>query len=195
MKLRAAPKSTPTPDQIRSELARIHYKTRYQSVLRSTIYTLIVVAAIAVLIATLWLPFLRIYGSSMAPTLQDGEIIACVKTSRFESGDIVAFYYNNKILVKRVIGQPGDWIDIDDAGNVSVNQTPLSEPYLTEKSLGECDIELPYQVPDGRIFVMGDHRSTSVDSRHSSVGCVAQEQIVGKIRIRLWPFDRLNIFH
>lgn len=183
----------PTLEQIETELNRMKYKSRYRSVLRSTVYTLIVVAAVAILVATLWLPFLRIYGTSMTPTLQDGEIICCVKTSNFEPGDIIAFYYNNKILVKRVIGQPGDWIDIKEDGTVYINQVELDEPYLTEKAFGECDLELPYQVPEGRIFVLGDHRSTSADSRSSAVGCVAQEQIVGKIFVRLWPLNRLGV--
>ena len=153
---------------------------------------LITVAAMAVLVATLWLPVLRIYGSSMTPTLQDGEIICTVKTSNFEPGDIISFYYNNKILVKRVIARPGEWVNIDEDGAVSVNGTVLEEPYLVEKALGDTDIELPYQVPDGKIFVMGDHRSTSVDSRNTAVGCVAQEQVVGKIVFRVWPFGRLG---
>lgn len=182
----------PSTAQLENELKRVRYKRRYRTVLRSTIYSLITVAAVAVLVATLWLPVLQIYGNSMTPTLQDGEIIFTVKTSDFEQGDILAFYYNNKILVKRVICGPGDWVDIDGDGTVSVNGTVLDEPYLEEKSLGDTDIELPYQVPDGKIFVMGDHRSTSVDSRNTAVGCVAQEQIVGKIIFRVWPLNRLG---
>ena len=182
----------PSAEQLESELKREMYKRRYHSVLRSTIYTLITVAAIAVLVATLWLPVLQIYGSSMTPTLQDGEIIFSVKTADLEPGDIVAFYYNNKILVKRVICGPGDWVNIDEDGTVYVNEVRLKEPYLAEKALGDCNIELPYQVPDGKIFVMGDHRSTSVDSRNTAVGCVAQEQIVGKIIFRIWPLNRLG---
>ena len=179
-------------EQLEAELKREKYKRRYHSVLRSTIYTLITVAAIAVLVATLWLPVLQIYGSSMTPTLQDGEIIFSVKTADLEPGDIVAFYYNNKILVKRVICGPGDWVNIDEDGTVYVNEVRLKEPYLAEKALGDCNIELPYQVPDGKIFVMGDHRSTSVDSRNTAVGCVAQEQIVGKIIFRIWPLNRIG---
>lgn len=190
----AKPESLPSVEQLKTELHREQYKKRYQQLLRSTVYTLVVVAAIAVLVATLWLPVLQIYGNSMTPTLQDGEIIFTVKTSDFEPGDIVAFYYNNKILVKRVICGPGDWVNIDEDGNVFVNEVRLEEPYLVERALGDCNIELPYQVPDNRIFVMGDHRSTSVDSRNTSVGCVAQEQIVGKILFRIWPLNRMTAF-
>lgn len=182
----------PTTEQLENELERVKYKRRYRSVLKSTIYTLITVAAIAILVATLWLPVLQIYGTSMTPTLTDGEIIFTVKTSDFEPGDIVSFYYNNKILVKRVIAEAGDWVNIDADGTVYVNDVPLDEPYLEEKAFGDTDIELPYQVPDGKIFVMGDHRATSVDSRNTAVGCVAQEQIVGKIIFRIWPLNRLG---
>lgn len=175
------------------ELKRVRYQNRFFSVLRSTVYTLITVAAVVVLVSMLLLPVLQVYGGSMTPTLQDGDIIVTVKTSKFEPGDIIAFYYNNKILVKRVIARPGEWVDIDEEGNVFVNQTRLEEPYLDEKALGDCDIELPYQVPDGKVFVMGDHRSTSVDSRNTAVGCVAQEQVVGKIIFRVWPLSHLGM--
>lgn len=179
----------PTREQLEAELGREKYRRRYGRVLRSTIYSLVTVAAAAVLVAVLLLPVLQIYGSSMADTLHDGDIVISVKGSRFESGDLIAFYYNNKILVKRVIAQAGEWVDIDENGAVSVNGRPLDEPYVKEPALGECDIELPYQVPDGRCFVMGDHRSTSVDSRSTAVGCVAQEQVVGKIVFRVWPLS------
>ena len=182
----------PSTQQLEAELNRVKYRSRYRSVFRSTVYTLITVAAVSILVATLWLPVLQIYGSSMTPTLQDGEIIFSVKTSEFEPGEIVAFYYNNKILVKRVICGPGDWIDIDEDGTVYVNEVRLEEPYLTDKTLGDCNIDLPFQVPDGKVFVMGDHRSTSVDSRNTAVGCVAQEQIVGKIIFRIWPLNRIG---
>ena len=185
-------KQIPTVDELRSELERVRYQKRYRSVLRSTVFTLVTVAAVAVLVATLWLPVLQIYGSSMAPTLHDGEILFAVKSADLAQGDIISFYYNNKILVKRVIAGPGDWVDIDDSGNVYVNGTLLEEPYLTEKALGDCDIELPYQVPDGRLFVMGEHRATSADSRSTAVGCVAQEQIVGKIALRVWPLSEFG---
>lgn len=184
--------SQPSVKDLEAELERERYKRRYHRVLRSTVYTLITVAAIAILVATLWLPVLQIYGSSMTPTLTDGEIIFTVKTSDLKPGDIAAFYYNNKILVKRVICGPGDWINIAEDGTVYVNDVRLEEPYLTEKAFGECNIELPYQVPDDRYFVMGDHRSTSVDSRSTAVGCVAQEQIVGKIVFRVWPLNKIG---
>jgi len=182
----------PTVEQLEEELRRVKHKRRFRDVLRSTIYTLITVAAVSVLVATLWLPVLQIYGSSMTPTLTNGEIIITAKTSDLKLGDITAFYYNNKILVKRIICGPGDWINIDEDGTVYVNEVELEEPYLTEKALGDCNIDLPFQVPDGRYFVMGDHRATSVDSRNTAVGCVAQEQIVGKIMFRIWPLSRIG---
>lgn len=177
----------PTLEQLEAELGRENYKRRYKRVLRSTVCTLVVVAAVAVLVATIWMPVLQIYGSSMTPTLNEGDIVISVKGSDFAPGDLVAFYLGNKILVKRCIAGPGQWVDIDENGNVSVDGRLLEEPYLTEKALGECDITLPYQVPDNRYFCVGDHRSTSVDSRSTAVGCVSDEQIVGRIVFRVWP--------
>lgn len=188
----AAVTELPSVELLEKELARVKYRQRYKAVLRSTVATLITVAAVAVLVATLWLPVLQIYGSSMTPTLSDGEIVLSLRNAAFDEGDIVAFYYNNRILVKRVICGPGDWVDISADGTVSVNGTALEEPYIQEKALGDCDLELPYQVPDGKYFVMGDHRLTSVDSRSSQVGCVAEEQIVGRIEFRVWPFARFG---
>ncbi|MEE0930604.1 MAG: signal peptidase I [Acutalibacteraceae bacterium] len=182
----------PTASQLEAELQYENYKNRYSRVLRSTIYSLITVAAVAVLVATLLMPVLQIYGMSMTPSLTEGDIVVSVKGSDFKQGDVISFYYNNKILVKRVIAFPGDWVNIDDDGNVYVNEELLDEPYLVEKALGECDIELPYQVPDGKIFVCGDHRSTSIDSRSSTVGCVSEEQIVGKILFRVWPLNEIG---
>ena len=187
MSRESASPQLPELNELKAEMQREHYKLRYRSVLRSTIYTLIVVAAVAVLVATIWMPVLQIYGSSMTPTLGEGDIVVSVKGSDFEQGDLVAFYLGNKILVKRCIAGPGQWVDIDEDGTVYVDGKALDEPYLTEKSLGDCNIELPYQVPDNRYFCMGDHRSTSVDSRNTAVGCVAEEQIVGRIVFRVWP--------
>ena len=182
----------PTTEQIETEIKRIRYKKQYRSVMKSTIYTLITVAAVAILVATLWLPVLQIYGNSMTPTLENGDIVFSVKSSEFHQGDVLAFYYNNKILVKRVIAVAGEWVDITDEGTVFVNGEELDEPYVLEKVYGDTNIELPYQVPDGKIFVMGDHRSTSVDSRNTTVGCVSQEQVVGRIIFRVWPFDAIG---
>ena len=182
----------PTVQQLEAELKREKYRGRYWKMLRGTVAVLVVVAATAVLISNLLLPILRIYGSSMTPTLVNGNIVAAVRNGTYQRGDVIAFYYNNKILVKRVIGMPGEWVDMDESGNVTIDGEPLEEPYLTEKALGECDIELPYQVPEGRYFVMGDHRSVSSDSRSSQVGCVSEEQIVGKLLFRLWPLDEIG---
>ena len=181
--------SLPTAEQLDMERRRLRYKRRYNRTLRSTVAILIVVAALAVLAATLWMPVLRVYGSSMAPTLHNGEILVSVKTKDFSSGDIIAFYHGNKLLIKRYIAGPSDYVNVDEDGAVSVNGTLLDEPYLAEKAYGEADIEFPYQVPDQRYFVMGDNRSVSIDSRSSIVGCIAGDQIVGKVVFRVWPLS------
>ncbi len=188
MERKPAP-AVPSVRQLEEELKREKYRGRYKRLLRGTVSTVLVVIAAAVLISNLLLPILRIYGSSMSPTLVNGNIVTALRGGSYERGDIVAFYYNDKILVKRIVGLPGEVIDIDEDGSVSVDGEPLDEPYLDEKALGECDIELPYQVPEGRYFVMGDNRSVSSDSRSSQVGCVAEEQVIGKLIFRLWPLD------
>lgn len=182
----------PSSDEVEQELEREEYKRRYKRTMRSTIFALITAAAAAVLVATLWLPVLRIYGTSMEPTLVEGQIVVSVKANNMEQGDIVAFYYGNKVLLKRYIAGPGSWVDIREDGTVLVDGEILDEPYLVDKSYGICDLEFPYQVPEGTYFLMGDQRSVSVDSRHSSVGCISDEDIVGKIVYRVWPLDVLG---
>ncbi|MGN0165225.1 MAG: signal peptidase I [Lachnospiraceae bacterium] len=182
----------PTCEQLEKEVKRRKRRKNYFRLLRSTVSSLIVVAAVAVLVATLMLPVLRVTGSSMTPTMQNDELVICRKTGNFKQGDIIAFYHNNKILLKRVIAVSGDVVNIDEDGTVYVNGTELDEPYIAEKAFGECDIEFPYQVPEERIFVLGDHRATSVDSRSSQVGCIAEESVIGKVSLRIWPFDRFG---
>lgn len=179
-------------EAVEAALKKEQYRRSYSKALRSTVFSLIVVAAAAVLVAVLVLPVLQISGTSMTETLQDGDIVVAVNSKNFTPGDVIAFYYNNNTLVKRVIATAGDWVDIDEAGNVTVNETPLEEPYVSERALGECDIEFPYQVPDGKCFVMGDHRATSIDSRNTAVGCVEKDRIVGRIVFRVWPLSNFG---
>lgn len=184
----------PTLEQLEAELYRENYKEKYKRMLKSTIALLVIAAAIAILVATLWMPVLRVYGDSMSPLLKDGDIVVLTKSHNFQVGEPIAFYYNNKILIKRVIAKSGDWVDIAEDGTVSVNGEILDEPYISEKAYGECDLEFPYQVPVDRVFVLGDHRSVSIDSRSSQVGCIAEEQIVGKLKFRVWPFQGISYF-
>ena len=185
----------PTTEELTRELKRVRYNERYGRTIRSTIYILITVAAASILVATLVFPIFRIYGSSMSPTLEEGDIVASLRTAKFEHGDLVAFYYNNRLLVKRVIASGGEWVDIDQDGNVYVNNQLLDEPYVADKTFDfdtQMNIEIPYQVPDGRIFVMGDHRSTSVDSRMKEIGCISDDLIAGKLILRIWPLGQLK---
>lgn len=183
----------PSIEAIEAELNKERYKKSYTHVLKSTIFSLLVVAAVAALIAVLLLPVLQVGGTSMTDSLQDKDIVVAVSGSGYKKGDIIAFYYNNNILIKRVIAMPGDWVDIDEKGNVYINEEPIEEPYVTGKALGECNIDLPYQVPDGRCFVMGDHRETSIDSRSKTVGCVSKDMIVGRIVVRVWPLPEIGL--
>jgi len=177
---------------IQNEIKRVKHKKNSKKIFRETVFSLAIVAAVAVLVAMLLFPTFRLTGSSMEPTLESNELVICVKMSKFKPGNIIVFYYNNKVLIKRVIGTSGDIIEISEQGDVYVNGVQLEEPYLTNKSLGNCDIEFPYQVPENRIFVMGDNRETSVDSRETSVGCIADEYIIGKVFLRVWPFDKIS---
>lgn len=178
--------------ELRQELRRVKYNNKFAATLFNTIGTLVVVAAAAILVANLWLPILKVTGTSMSPTLQEGQVLMASKGHDFKTGDVIAFYYNNKILVKRVIAMPGDWVNISDDGTVYVNDIAIDEPYLKEKALGDCNIELPYQVPESKIFVMGDNRSVSLDSRNTAIGCVSEEQVVGKITFAIWPLSKIG---
>lgn len=182
----------PSAEQLHKEMKRVKGRSDFIKLLYNTVASLIVVAAAAVLISLLLLPILRVTGTSMTPTLDNGELVVCGKGGNFSRGDIIAFYYNNKILLKRVIAVSGDYVNIDPDGTVYVNDEKLDEPYIKDKAFGECDLELPYQVPDQRIFVMGDHRSTSIDSRSTNVGCVSEESVVGKVIFRVWPLNKIS---
>ena len=177
----------PTAAQFENEMKRLRYRQNFRRSVKSTLSALITIVAAAVIVSTMLIPVLRVTGASMTPTLRNDEYVLCSKVSSLKQGDIIAFYYNNRILLKRVIGVAGDIIDIDEDGTVTLNGEVLDEPYISEKALGECDIDMPYQVPENRLFVMGDHRSVSVDSRSTSVGCIAEENIVGKVMLRIWP--------
>jgi signal peptidase I len=174
------------------ELKRERRKYRVAAVVRSTFNTLLVVAAVAVLVATLLTPVLQIYGNSMTPTLVEGQFVVSLKGAAFQQGDLVSFYIGNKLLVKRVIAVPGDWVNITEDGTVYVNDSKIEEPYVDTPAFGQCDLELPYQVPESSYFLMGDHRESSVDSRSSAVGAVAKEQILGKIVFCVWPLSDLG---
>ena len=183
----------PSLEAIENELKRTRYQRRYRRTLRTTVFSLLIIAAVAVIIAVLLLPVLQISGSSMENTLNDGDLVISLNNGKYQTGDVIGFYYNNVVLIKRVIATTGDWVDIDEEGNVSVNGTVLNEPYVTEKSIGECNITLPYQVPQGKCFVLGDHRATSIDSRNTQVGCIANDVVVGRLLMRIWPLKSFGL--
>ena len=189
------PTTIPSISTVEAELSKAQHRSRYLRALRSTLYSLLVVAAAAVLVAMLVLPVLQIQGSSMTDTLEDKDIVVALRGSNYKTGDVIAFYYNNNILIKRVIASSGQWVDIEEDGTVYVDNVKLKEPYVTDKAFGDCDIALPYQVPDGKIFVMGDHRSTSLDSRNTSIGCISDEVVVGKLLVRVWPMTGFGMIN
>lgn len=184
--------SLPTKRQVETERKRYRRQKAYRKALRGTVYVLTIVAAVAVLIATLVLPVLQIEGKSMEPTLQNGDIVLLTKSTDFDRGELCGFTWNNKLLIKRVIGLPGDWIEIETDGTVCVNGEAIDEPYVMDKTMGECDLEFPYQVPQEQYFVMGDLRETSIDSRSTLIGCIEKDQIVGKVVIRVWPLNSIE---
>lgn len=185
-------KKAPTLEQLEAELERELERCERIHMLRNTVFFLVVVAAAAVLIVVLLLPFLQINGASMAQTLQNGDLVVAVNNSRYKNGDVIAFNYNNSVLVKRVIALPGEWVDIDGDGNVYVDDKLLDEPYVYEKDLGRCNIDFPCQVPEGQIFVLGDHRTVSVDSRNTAVGYVKEDAVVGAVVFRIWPLTKMG---
>ena len=187
--------SLPTKQQVETERKRYRRQKAYNKALGGTVYVLTIVAAVAVLIATLVLPVLQIEGTSMEPTLKNGDIVLLTKTTEFDRGELCAFAWNNKLLIKRVIGIPGDWIEIDIDGTVYLNGEQLEEPYVEQIALGECDLEFPYQVPQEKYFLLGDMRESSIDSRNTMIGCVEKDQIVGKVFLRVWPFDSLGFIN
>ena len=184
----------PTAAQLQAELDVYNYKKKYSNVFRNSVYTLITVAALSVLVAMLLMPVLQIAGTSMSDTMEDGDVVLALRYSKFETGDVIAFYYNNTVLVKRVIASSGQWVDIDSDGNLYVDGVAVEESYVTQKALGECNIELPYQVPSGRYFVMGDNRVSSIDSRNTEIGCVSSDMVIGRIVFRVWPLNNIKTF-
>lgn len=186
--------SLPTKKQVETERKRYRRQRAYNKALGGTLYVLTIVAAVAVLIATLVIPVLQIEGTSMAPTLVNGDIVLLTKNTSFERGELCGFSWNNKLLIKRVIGIPGDWIEMDTDGTVYRNGEKLDEPYAEQLAVGECDLEFPFQVPQEQYFVLGDMRESSIDSRNTLIGCVAKEQIVGKVFFRVWPFKSIRFF-
>ncbi len=182
-------------ESVSEEQLKQKKKREYRNTIKHIVEVLIVAAAVSVLLATLFFPMLKVSGVSMEPTLENGQIIVLEKTGEFETGDLIGFYYQNKILLKRVIGQAGDYINIDENGSVYVNGVKIDEPYLNETALGDCDITLPYQVPDGKIFVMGDNRAKSVDSRSKLVGCLSEEQVIGRVVLRIWPLNQFGLLN
>lgn len=183
----------PTTNELEQALYKEKFKFRYKTLLKSTVYALIIVVAISVIASTLLFPVFKIYGKSMEPTLVENDIVVCMKKSKYKQGDIIAFYYNNKILVKRVIASSTEWVEIEEDGSIYVNDKLLNEKYIKKKYLGEVDIEFPYQVKEDNYFVLGDERKSSIDSRNSKIGTISKDNIIGKIIVKVWPLKHFGI--
>ncbi len=185
----------PSVELLQGEMKRTQYNRRYRRTLRTTVFSLLLVAAAAVIIAVLLLPILQISGGSMENTLMEGDMVLSLNNGKYKTGDVIGFYYNNVVLIKRVIATSGDWVDIAEDGTVTVNGVVLDEPYVAEKSMGECNIKLPYQVPQGKCFVLGDNRVESIDSRNTAVGCISNDVVLGRLLARVWPLKSFQILN
>ena len=186
------PLELPSIEELEAEISRKKRKQNQHHLLRSAIYALITVAAVTALIAVLFMPVLKTYGGSMSPTLLEGELVAVIKTDKAEAGDIIAFYYNNKIFIKRVIALGGSTVDVDEDGNVFVDGVRLDEPYVEERSFGNGDVEFPCDVPAGQYFVLGDNRLSSADSRSSILGTISPDDVLGRVIFCVWPPSRIG---
>lgn len=182
----------PSTKELEAELHNEKYKSKYKKILKSTVYVLLIVVAISAIVATLVFPVLKIYGTSMSPVVNNGDVVVAVKKNKFNSSDVVAFYYNNRILVKRIIATPQDWVNIDEDGKIYVNNVLLDESYTYGKTV-QGDIEYPFQVPSDSYFVLSDQREIMVDSRNKEIGCIKQEDIVGKVVFKVWPIGRFGL--
>jgi len=188
----SADSSRPTAEQFGKELKRRVDEMEFRKIIISAAQTLAAFAAVAVLLSTLLLPVFSVHKNSMTPTLLDGELLIFSTVGEIKRGDIIAFHYNNQVLIKRVIATAGESVDINEDGVVYINEAPLSEPYINSQSLGECDLELPLMVPERQYFVMGDNRYISTDSRVGAIGTINSEHIVGKAILRIWPIPKIR---
>lgn len=186
------PPKLPELGQLQVELELENRKWEARKALRSIVFVLLVVTAAAVVVAVLMFPILQVKRSSMGNTLQNGDVIVTMNTSNYQAGDVIAFYYNNTLMIKRIVAVSGDTVRINKKGDVSVNGKTLTEPYVTEKVRGDCTVEFPYEVPEGKFFVLNDQRDSAIDSRNATLGCVGGDQIVGKVLVRVWPFEAIG---
>ncbi len=155
---------------------------------------LVVIITVSLLLNlfTFIMPVVKYYGSSMSPTLEDGQILIVSKVSEIGNGDIIAFYYNNKVLVRRVVATENQQISVDIFGTVTVDGEELVEPYIGNKTLGQCNLDFPYNVPSGSLFVLGDNREVAMDSRLEEIGTVTEDRLIGKIVFSINPFGAIE---